>query len=112
MKLKKAKAVNGPSFVVIDAPCCLGAGFDGGITMKVAKLNVLSRLWFLYEIENGKYKLNFDPANPKPVSEVLGMQKRFRHLDAKQIEHIQKQADLNYGALKAKAMADQPQPSK
>ncbi len=107
MKLKKARAVNGPSFVVIDTPCCLGAGFDGGLTMKVAKLNVLSRLWFLYEIENGRYKLNFDPANPKPVTESLSLQKRFRHLSKEQIEHIQRQADLNYNALKERSLADQ-----
>ncbi len=103
MKLRKAKAVQGPSFVVIDAPCCLGAGFDGGITYKVAKLNVGSRLWFLYEIENGKYKLNFNPANPKPVREYLELQKRFKHLDAAQIDHIQKWADREYEEMLAKA---------
>ena len=40
MKLRKAKAIYGPTFVAVDSPCCLGAGFDGGITMKVAKLAV------------------------------------------------------------------------
>ncbi len=103
MKLNKARAVQGPSFVVIDAPCCLGAGFDGGITYKVAKLNVATRLWFLYEIENGKYKLNFNPANPKPVKEYLELQKRFKHLDAQQIEHIQKWADNEYNELLVKS---------
>jgi pyruvate ferredoxin oxidoreductase beta subunit len=103
MKLKKAKEINGPTFIVIDSPCCLGAGFEGGITMKVAKLNVQSRLWFLYEIEDGKYKLNFNPANPKPVKEALELQKRFKHLNPEQIEHIQKQADLNYQNLLEKA---------
>jgi pyruvate ferredoxin oxidoreductase beta subunit len=103
MKLKKAKEINGPTFIVIDSPCCLGAGFEGGITMKVAKLNVQYRLWFLYEIEDGKYKLNFNPANPKPVKEALELQKRFKHLNPEQIEHIQKQADLNYQNLLEKA---------
>jgi pyruvate ferredoxin oxidoreductase beta subunit len=103
MKLKKAKEINGSTFVVIDTPCCLGAGFEGGITMKVAKLNVQSRLWFLYEIEDGKYKLNFNPANPRPVKESLELQKRFKHLSPEQIEHIQKQADLNYQNLLEKA---------
>ncbi|HIH10319.1 MAG TPA: pyruvate synthase subunit beta [Candidatus Diapherotrites archaeon] len=102
-KVRKANAVKGPSFLVVDSPCCLGQGFDGGITMKVAKLNVMSRLWFLYEIENGKFKLNFNPANPKPLQEVLGLQKRFRHLSPGQIEHIQKQADASYNALLEKA---------
>ncbi|MEM4257255.1 MAG: thiamine pyrophosphate-dependent enzyme [Candidatus Diapherotrites archaeon] len=99
MKLRKAKEVKGPSFVVVDAPCCLGAGFDGGITMKVAKLAVQSRLWFLYEVENGKYKLNFNPSNPRPVKEYLELQKRFKHLSEEQVEHIQRQANLNYENL-------------
>jgi len=99
MKLKKAKKINGPTFITIDAPCCLGAGFDGGITMKIAKLAVQSRLWYLFEVENGQYKLNFNPANPKPVKEYLKLQKRFRHLDEKQTEHIQQQANINYKVL-------------
>ncbi|HLC93253.1 MAG TPA: thiamine pyrophosphate-dependent enzyme [archaeon] len=103
MKLKKAKAVKGPSFVVIDAPCCLGAGFDGAITMKVSKLSVAARLWFLYEIENGQYKMNFNPANPKPVKEPLELQKRFKHLSPEQIEHIQRMANLNYETLLEKS---------
>ncbi|MCR4335037.1 MAG: thiamine pyrophosphate-dependent enzyme [archaeon] len=103
MKLLKAKAIKGPAFVTIDAPCCLGAGFDGGITFKVAKLAVQSRLWYLFEIENGKYKLNFNPSNPKPVKEYLELQKRFKHLDAVQMEHIQKQADITYNDLLEKS---------
>ncbi len=99
MKLRKAREIKGPSFVVVDAPCCLGAGFDGAITMKVAKLAVQSRLWFLYEVENGKYKLNFNPSNPRPVKEYLELQKRFKHLGEEQIEHIQRQANLNYENL-------------
>ncbi|MFH1391902.1 MAG: thiamine pyrophosphate-dependent enzyme [Candidatus Diapherotrites archaeon] len=99
MKLKKAKEIKGPTFITIDAPCCLGAGFDGGITIKVAKLAVQTRLWYLFEVENGKYKLNFNPSNPKPVKEYLALQKRFKHLDEKQIEHIQQQANLNYDDL-------------
>ncbi|MAG17857.1 MAG: 2-ketoisovalerate ferredoxin oxidoreductase [Candidatus Diapherotrites archaeon] len=103
MKLLKAKAIKGPAFVTIDAPCCLGAGFDGGVTFKVAKLAVQSRLWYLFEIENGKYKLNFNPSNPKPVKEYLVLQKRFKHLDEKQIKHIQQQTDITYEDLLEKS---------
>ncbi|MCR4368634.1 MAG: thiamine pyrophosphate-dependent enzyme [archaeon] len=103
MKLRKAMAIKGSTFIAIDAPCCLGAGFDGGITMKVAKLSVQSRLWYLFEIENGKYKLNFNPSNPKPVREYLEMQKRFKHLDEKQFEHIQNQANLTYNEMLEKS---------
>lgn len=110
MKLKKARAVKGPAFVLIDAPCCLGAGFDGGITMKICKLAIQSRLWFLYEIENGQYKLNFNASNPKPVKEYLELQKRFKHLSAEQLEHIQRMANLSYDTLVEKANLAAPKP--
>ncbi len=110
MKLRKAKAINGTTFVTIDAPCCLGAGFDGGITFKVAKLAVQSRLWFLFEVENGKYKLNFNPANPKPVREYLELQKRFKHLSEEQFDHIQRQANLTYEVLLEKSGMASPKP--
>ena len=111
MKLKKAKAMKGPTFVVIDAPCCLGAGFEGALTIKVAKLNVASRLWYLYEIENGQYKMNFNPANPKSVKEPLELQKRFKHLSPEQTEHIQRMANISYENLLEKSgMAPKPVP--
>ncbi len=108
-KLKKAAAMTGPRFITISAPCCLGAGFDGGLTMRVAKMQVMSRLWFLFEYENGKFTLNFDAANPKPVKEYLGMQKRFKHLTDDQIQHIQNMADAQYNKFKALAAASNVQ---
>jgi len=96
MKLKKAKEIKGPSFIVIDAPCCLGQGFDGSMTMNVAKLSVETHSRFLFEVENGEYKLNLNQTNPKPVLEYLKLQKRFKHLDEAQFKHIQEQADSNY----------------
>ena len=59
LKIKKAMQMKGSRFITVHAPCCLGAGFDGSITMDLAKAAVLSRLWFLFEIENGKLKLKF-----------------------------------------------------
>lgn len=107
-KLRKAAAMTGPRFITVSAPCCLGAGFDGGITMRVAKLQILSRLWYLFEYENGKFTLNFDAANPKPVKEYLQLQKRFKHLSEEQIAHIQKMADAQYNKFKALAAASAP----
>ncbi|MDO8625446.1 MAG: thiamine pyrophosphate-dependent enzyme [Candidatus Diapherotrites archaeon] len=96
MKLRKAAKIKGPTFVTVNAPCALGAGFDGAISMKVARLAVQSRMWFLFEYENGNFKLNFNPKAPKPVAEYLQLQKRFRHLTPPEIERIQKTCDHNY----------------
>ena len=108
--LKKAASISGPRFVTVSAPCCLGAGFDGGLTMKVAKAQVLSRLWFMFEVENGAYRWSFKPSNPKPVNEYLLMQKRFKHVDEAQIAHIQAQANLNYERINRLVEMSQPKP--
>jgi pyruvate ferredoxin oxidoreductase beta subunit len=99
-KLRKAAEMSGPRFIAVSAPCCLGAGFDGSISMRVAKLQVQSRLWFLFEYENGKFTLNFDPSVAKPVKDYLSLQKRFKHLTEVQATHIQKMADRQYERIK------------
>lgn len=99
MKLKKAGEMRGTRFITISAPCCLGAGFDGGISMQVAKLEVQTRMWQLYEIENGKLKMNFKPNPPKPVGEYLSLQKRFKHLTPEDVAEIQRRTDANWERL-------------
>lgn len=96
MKLKKAQAMKGTRFITVHAPCCLGAGFDGGLSMKFAKAAVQSRLWFLFEIENGNLKMNFNPKVEKPVTDYLTGQKRFNHLTPEMIMEIQNRANVNY----------------
>jgi len=99
MKLNKAAKIHGPRFITVSAPCCLGAGFDGGITMKVARLQVQSRMWQLYEFEDGRLKINFKPNPPKPVDEYLSLQKRFKHLTTEEIAEIQRRTDENWERL-------------
>jgi len=100
LKIKKALNYEGSKVIVVHAPCCLGAGFDGAITIELARLAVQTRLWFLFEIEKGKLKLNMKVEDPKPVEEYLLKQNRFKHLSKEQIMHIQKQANENYEKLK------------
>lgn len=96
MKLKKAQSIKGPKFITINAPCALGAGFDGGISMKVARLMVQTRLWPLMEIVDGKLTMNFKPNPAKPVEEYLMLQKRFRHLTKDEIAEIQRRTDAQW----------------
>jgi pyruvate ferredoxin oxidoreductase beta subunit len=52
--------------------------FRSGI--EVAKAAVETNFWPLFEVEYGKYKLNYKPAERKPIEEFLKGQKRFKHL--------------------------------
>jgi pyruvate ferredoxin oxidoreductase beta subunit len=99
-KLLKAKELNGFRFIAVHAPCALGAGFDGSLTIDLAKKAVNSGLWFLFEFENGKYEMNFNPKTLTDPTDYLKAQKRFKHLNEEQINHIKKTAEKNLEKIK------------
>jgi pyruvate ferredoxin oxidoreductase beta subunit len=80
MKAKKALAVDGPSFLTVFSPCTNNWKFPTSQYVAIARLATETNFWPLYEIENGKYKLNWEPKTLKPVSEFLKTQGRFKHL--------------------------------
>ena len=57
----------------------------------------------LYEIENGKLILNYDPPRLRPVTDYMKPQGRFRHLTPDTIETIQSRVTKEYEKLKEKA---------
>ncbi|MEI7426142.1 MAG: thiamine pyrophosphate-dependent enzyme [Candidatus Moraniibacteriota bacterium] len=80
MKSRKALAVDGPSFLTVFSPCTNNWKFPTSQYVAIAKLATETNFWPLYEIENGKYKLNWEPKTLKPVTEFLKTQGRFKHL--------------------------------
>lgn len=108
-KVQKAMAVDGPSFINILSPCQLFWGHPPNLTIKIAKLAVETGLWPLYEIENGKYKINYTPAKLLPVGDWIKSQTRFKHLLLPEnqpiVEKIQKGVDEQWKELKAKVEA-------
>lgn len=105
-KVERAISQDGPSFINILSPCQLFWGFSSNMAVKMAKLAVETGVWPLYEIENGKYKLNYNPATFLPVSEWLKAQTRFKHLFTPEnqhvIEKIQSEVNEQWNALKIK----------
>lgn len=95
MKIKKALE-NQPSFLHILSPCPTGWKFDSSLSVKLSRLAVETRMWMLYEIENGKLKVNKKVDSPKPVEEYLKLQGRFKHLHDREIKHIQQVTDSEY----------------
>ena len=88
-KSKKAFETKGPAFINVIAPCPTGWVYDPADTVKLAREAVYSCIWPLYEVENGKYKLNFNPKKKKiDISEWLKQQKRFRHLFEPENEYL------------------------
>jgi 2-oxoisovalerate ferredoxin oxidoreductase beta subunit len=98
-KLKKAKEIQGTKFIHLYAPCPTGWKHPPDITIKIARLATQTNVFPIYEVENGIYQINKKIANPKPVSEYLKLQGRFRHLTQKEVSFIQKAVDRNWNRL-------------
>ncbi|MFH1440381.1 MAG: LAGLIDADG family homing endonuclease [Candidatus Woesearchaeota archaeon] len=103
MKAKKAFETHGPAFLVVLQPCTLGWRFSSDMTMDIAKLAVESRFWPLYEVENGRYRLNYRPAKKIPLTDYLKPQGRFKHLfkpeNAHLLEEMQKHVDERWDEI-------------
>ncbi len=102
-KLEKAKNIEGFKLIHIFAPCPTGWKMPPDLTVKVARLAVQTRIFPIYEVENGvSYKLNFNPKKFVPVDEYLKLQGRFRHLKEDGYKFIQKNVEYEWELLKKK----------
>ncbi len=79
-KAKKAIEINGPTFLNVLSPCVAGWKYDSSLTIEIAKLATETCFWPLYEIEDGKYRLNYKPAKKLPIKEFIKSQGRLKHL--------------------------------
>ncbi|MBT4540615.1 pyruvate ferredoxin oxidoreductase [Candidatus Woesearchaeota archaeon] len=88
MKAEKALNTPGPAFLVVLQPCTLGWRYHPSMTIDMAKMAVESNFWPLYEVENGKYKLNYKPSKAIPIVDYLKPQGRFKHLFKPENKHL------------------------
>ncbi|MFH1211122.1 MAG: thiamine pyrophosphate-dependent enzyme [archaeon] len=100
-KVKKALSVDGPSYIQLFAPCTLGWKFTPGLTVSIAKLAVETNFSPLYEVDKGLFILNKHMEKPKPVSEYLKLQGRFKNLKNEEIDLLQKDVDREFEFLKS-----------
>ncbi len=99
-KLKKALARKGPSYIQVLTPCVPGWGIQENITIQAAKLAVLTRMQTLYEIEEGVVKLNVEIGHPKNINEYFKLQGRFKDLNEKEKDELQKKSNEDYEKIK------------
>ncbi|MBR3512484.1 MAG: pyruvate ferredoxin oxidoreductase [Clostridia bacterium] len=79
-KAEKAIYTEGPSFLNVMSPCPRGWGYNTEDLMTINKLAADTCYWPLYEVINGRYVINYKPANKLPIEEFLRPQKRFKHM--------------------------------
>jgi pyruvate ferredoxin oxidoreductase beta subunit len=102
-KVAKGVAVKGPAYVHILSVCPTGWRCPTNLTIRIGRLAVETGMFPLYEVENGRYRLNFDFPKLRPVADYMKLQGRFRHLSEDIINKIQQRVEKDYARLKERA---------
>lgn len=102
-KVEKAKAMRGTRFIHLLAPCPPGWKFESKASIAVARAAVQSKVFPLFEIEDGeRVALSCEP-DGRPAREYFESQGRFRFLTDADYEHIQAEVDRRWDALARRA---------
>ena len=105
-KAEKAFSIKGPAVLNILTPCILFWKVPTDSAVQLSKLAYETNFWPLYEVENGKYTLNYNPPNRKPITEWMKPQGRYAHLllpeNKALLDKIQKYYDDEFEKLKKK----------
>jgi pyruvate ferredoxin oxidoreductase beta subunit len=101
-KVRKGAEIKGPAYVHILSPCPTGWRYPTERTIEIGRLAVETGIFPLYEVEEGKYKMNIQHPELKPIREYLELQGRFRHLPDREIEKIQQRVKEEYHKIKDK----------
>ena len=87
-KSQKAIYTSGPAFMNVLAPCPRGWRYEASDIMEMCKLAVDTCFWPMFEVENGEYKLSYEPKAKLPIEDFLKPQGRFKHLFKKGNDHL------------------------
>jgi pyruvate ferredoxin oxidoreductase beta subunit len=100
-KAKKARMVNGPSYLHVLSVCPTGWRIPSDLSIRYGRLAVESGIFPLYEIENGRYRLSFNPDPLKHVVDYMNGQGRYKHLTVRNISGIQQKVTKDWERLKS-----------
>ena len=98
-KAKKASLVKGPAYLHVFSPCPTGWRCAVEDAVQTARLVVQTKIFPLYEVIDGKWRLSRKIKKPKPVTEYFKLQRRFRHLTEADVALIQERVDREYDRL-------------
>ena len=98
-KVRKAREMDGPSFLYSVAPCPPGWESDDDQTIALARLAVETGYLVLYEYEDGVRTCQHVPKSRKPIEAFLKLQGRFNHLKPGQVDAIQAYIDRRFKEL-------------
>ena len=113
VKVERAVAAPGPSFLNVLTDCPVGWGHEPRLFARVIDTAVDCLFWPLYEVVDGSHRLTYVPDPVVPVADWLALQGRFAHLlraeNATVVEAIQARVDDDWRALLARCAEGDPE---
>jgi pyruvate ferredoxin oxidoreductase beta subunit len=98
-KVRKATDAKGPAYLHVLAPCPTGWRLAPNLALSIGRLAVETKVFPLYEVVDGRYRMTVEYKHHRPVEDYLKPQGRFRHLQESNIEFIQRYVDASYEQL-------------
>lgn len=98
-KFEKTRSIKGTKFIHLLSPCPPGWRIDSSESIKVTRMATEAKIFPIYEIVEGRYKINVYPGGDLPVKEYLISQGRFGKMDESTVEAVQKSADKKWAEL-------------
>jgi 2-oxoisovalerate ferredoxin oxidoreductase beta subunit len=98
-KVEHARALSGPRFLHVFAPCPPGWKFDSAETIALGRLATDTGVFPLYEVEEGHLRVTRKINRLKPVVEYLRAQGRFRHFSDADVAAVQVQVQTGWDQL-------------
>lgn len=107
-KAEKAIYKPGPAFLNVLAPCPRGWRYEPKDLMKICRLAVDTCFWPLFEVEDGIWRLTYEPKKKLPLTDFLETQGRFAHLfrggNDGLLREMQNRVDRQWEELKEKCL--------
>jgi len=103
-KVRRAAEVEGPAYLQVLTVCPTGWRSVTEDTIRLGRLAAETGAFPIYEVDHGRYTINVDPGELKPIKEYLGIQGRFRHLmkNPEQLAYIQERVRRHFEKLRAR----------
>lgn len=79
-KAERAIYTEGAAFLNVMTPCPRGWRYDTPDIMQVCKMAVETCYWPLFEVQDSKWTLSYEPKKKLPIEDFLRLQGRFKHL--------------------------------
>lgn len=101
-KIQKAMSVKkGMSYLHIFTPCPTGWGANAELSIEIARKAVQTNFFPLFEVQDGKFKMNYEAKEKQSVAPFLRMLKKFNHVSEDGLAEIQSLVDRRYNVLRS-----------